>query len=327
MSIFEPALSAVFVDTANPSATRVARFGAPAIADAAAVIARGGCVAVPTETVYGLAADATDAQAVAGIYAAKGRPSFNPLIVHVADAVAAQALARFDARAHALAEHFWPGPLTLVLPVAGVAGLAGLVTAGLDTVAIRVPAHRAMRALIAACGRPLAAPSANASGRISPTRAEHVLASLDGRIGLVIDDGATPGGIESTIVGLAGPARLLRPGPVTRAEIEAVLGETLAGAGDAVTAPGQLASHYAPQKPVRLGATAARPGEWLIGFGAVTGDDSLSASGDLTEAAARLFDALHRADASDATAIAVAPVPQVGLGAAINDRLARAATR
>jgi L-threonylcarbamoyladenylate synthase len=302
-------------------------YGEAAIAEAAAIIAAGGCVATPTETVYGLAADATNADAVAGIYAAKGRPSFNPLIVHVADRRAAEAIAMFDRDARALADAFWPGPLTLVLPLRPDAPIAGLVTAGLSTVAIRVPQHRAMQALLAATGKPLAAPSANASGSISPTRAAHVAASLAGRIPLIIDDGATSGGIESTIVAVGPQPRLLRPGPVSAAEIEREIGRWLGGEGDTIEAPGQLASHYAPCKPLRLNATEAQDGEWLIGFGAVTGDDTLSATGDLTQAAARLFDALHRADASDRPAIAVAPVPADGIGLAINDRLKRAATR
>ncbi|MDK2767356.1 MAG: threonylcarbamoyl-AMP synthase [Sphingomonas sp.] len=306
---------------------RILPYGEAAIADAAAIIAAGGCVATPTETVYGLAADATNAEAVAGIYAAKGRPSFNPLIVHVADRRAAEAIAMFDRDARALADAFWPGPLTLVLPLRPDAPIAGLVTAGLSTVAIRVPQHRAMQALLAATGKPLAAPSANASGSISPTRAAHVAASLAGRIPLIIDDGATSGGIESTIVAVGPQPRLLRPGPVSAAEIEREIGRWLGGEGDTIEAPGQLASHYAPCKPLRLNATEAQDGEWLIGFGAVTGDDTLSATGDLTQAAARLFDALHRADASDRPAIAVAPVPADGIGLAINDRLKRAATR
>lgn len=306
---------------------RILPYGEAAIAEAAAIIAAGGCVATPTETVYGLAADATNADAVAGIYAAKGRPSFNPLIVHVADRRAAEAIAMFDRDARALADAFWPGPLTLVLPLRPDAPIAGLVTAGLSTVAIRVPQHRAMQALLAACGKPLAAPSANASGSISPTRAAHVAASLADRIPLIIDDGATSGGIESSIVAVGPQPRLLRPGPISAAEIEREIGRWLAGAGEAIEAPGQLASHYAPRKPLRLNATDARDGEWLIGFGAVGGDDTLSATGDLTEAAARLFDALHRADASDRTAIAVAAVPGDGIGLAINDRLKRAATR
>lgn len=308
--------------------TRTLPYGPAALAEGAAVIARGGCVAVPTETVYGLAADAGDSQAVAGIYAAKGRPSFNPLIVHVADAAAARALVAFDARAEKLAARFWPGPLTLVLPLVEGAAVSRLVTAGLPTLAVRVPAHRAMQGLIAASGRPLAAPSANASGSISPTRAEHVAASLNGRIPLILDDGPTLAGLESTIVSLAdGPARLLRPGPVTRGEIEAVLGEPLIAPGAGIVAPGMLASHYAPAKPLRLNATDRQGGEWLIGYGAIEGDDTLSASGDPVEAAARLFDCLHRADASTAKSIACAPVPAEGLGEAINDRLARAAVR
>ncbi|WP_052134869.1 L-threonylcarbamoyladenylate synthase [Sphingomonas sp. 37zxx] len=306
-----------------PFVTRTLPYGTAAIAEAAALIAAGACVAVPTETVYGLAADATDSVAVAGIYAAKGRPSFNPLIVHVTDVAAARALAVFDAEAERLAAAFWPGPLTMVLPVRADSGVASLVTAGLTTVAIRVPAHRAMRALLVACDRPLAAPSANASGGISPTRAAHVVASLGGRVALVIDDGATKAGLESTIVA-PGARSILRPGPVTAA----MLGAGYAAyVGDAITAPGQLSSHYAPSKPVRLGATQARAGEWLIGFGEVAGDDTLSATGDVVEAAARLFEALHRADASEAASMAVAPVPSEGIGVAINDRLGRAAVR
>lgn len=297
------------------------------MAEAARVIASGGCVAVPTETVYGLAADARNPQAVAGIYAAKGRPSFNPLIVHVEDLAAAEALAIFDDRARALAGRYWPGPLTLVLPHRSGSGIASLVTAGLDTIAVRVPAHRAMQALLAATDKPLAAPSANASGAISPTRAAHVLASLNGRIDAILDDGPSKAGIESTIIGLAGPARLLRPGPIPNRAIEAVLGSGLENAGDAITAPGQLASHYAPRKPLRLNANRGEPGEWMIGFGPIVGDDSLSDRGDLIEAAARLFDALHRADASGAASIAIAPIPDDDIGAAINDRLARAALR
>lgn len=308
--------------------TRTLPFDEIAIAQAANVIATGGCVAVPTETVYGLAADATDADAVAGIYAAKGRPSFNPLIVHVADRAAAERIAQFDRDARALADRFWPGPLTLVLPVRPDAGIAGLVTAGLDTVALRVPNHRAMQALLTATAKPLAAPSANASGSISPTRATHVAASLGGRIPMIIDDGATSGGIESTIVALGQSPRLLRPGPITTAAIEREIGRWL-GQGDdgTIEAPGQLASHYAPRKPLRLCADKRRPGEWLIGFGAIVGDDSLSPTGDLTEAAARLFDALHRADAAAAERIAIAAVPDQGIGIAINDRLRRAAHR
>jgi L-threonylcarbamoyladenylate synthase len=310
-----PRYSAAQVSPTNP---RILPYGTAAIAKAAAVIRAGGCVAVPTETVYGLAADATDSRAVAGIYAAKGRPSFNPLIVHVPDLEAAEIIAVFDDAARMLAERFWPGPLTLVLPVRADAGIASLVTAGLDTIAIRVPDHRAMQALLAATGKPLAAPSANASGSISPTRAAHVAASLAGRIPLVIDDGATPAGVESTIV--MGRA-ILRPGPLDAA----TLGLDYAASDGRIKAPGQLASHYAPGKPLRLEATDRRDGEWLIGFGEVAGDDTLSASGDLVEAAAKLFDTLHRADASAVPAIAVSPVPETGIGVAINDRLRRAA--
>lgn len=311
--------------------TLVQPFGPAAIADAARLILAGQPVAVPTETVYGLAADATNAAAVAAIYAAKGRPSFNPLIVHVADSAAAGAIGVFGAQARALAAAYWPGPMTLVVPLHSDAGIAALAMAGLQTVAIRVPAHRAIQALLAATGKPLAAPSANASGMISPTRASHVRASLGGRIAMIIDDGATTAGIESTIV-MPGVAegdmpRILRPGPVSLSEIEALLGVPLGDADSDIVAPGQLASHYAPAKPLRLNATRANPGEWLIGFGDVGGDDTLSASGDLIDAAARLFDCLHRADASGHAGIAVAPVPMEGIGVAINDRLARAAHR
>ena len=301
---------------------RILPYGMAALAEAAARITAGECVAVPTETVYGLAADAGNADAVAGIYAAKGRPSFNPLIVHVAGLAAAERLAVFDDDARMLATLFWPGPLTLVLPLRDGAPIASLVTAGLTTVAIRVPRHRAMQGLLAAAGRPLAAPSANASNGISPTRAAHVAASLGTRVPLILDDGATEAGLESTI--LAGRT-VLRPGPITAADLP--FATTPYIKESAITAPGQLATHYAPRKPLRLEAAAARPGEWLIGFGAISGDDTLSAAGDLREAAARLFDALHRADASDRTGIAVAPVPHEGLGEAINDRLGRAAHR
>lgn len=307
--------------------TRRLPFSDAAIAEAAALIAAGEPVAMPTETVYGLAADATNATAVARIYAAKGRPSFNPLIVHVADQAAAEALATLDPAGQALAAAFWPGPLTLVAPLRDCAPIAGLVTAGLPTVALRVPAHPAMQALIDATGRPLAAPSANASGRVSPTRAEHVLASLRGRIPLIVDGGATESGLESTIVAVGNSGlRLLRPGPITAEMLREVTGlAVVAGGTGAIEAPGQLASHYAPAQPLRLNATEARDGEWLIGFGLVAGDRSLSPAGDMVEAAAALFDALHEAEASGAAGIAVAPIPTQGLGLAINDRLARAA--
>ncbi|PCG09268.1 threonylcarbamoyl-AMP synthase [Sphingomonas ginsenosidimutans] len=294
-----------------------------AIHEAAALIRGGGIVAIPTETVYGLAADARDSAAVARIYAAKGRPSFNPLIVHVPDAAAAERIAVFDDDARALAAAFWPGPLTLVLPIRAGAGIASLATAGLDTVAVRVPAHRAMQALLAASAAPLAAPSANASNAISPTRAAHVAASLGASVPLIVDDGSTTAGVESTIV--AGRT-ILRPGPVTAEMLREIL-PVAPGTSAHISAPGQLATHYAPRKPLRLDAVAADDDEWLIGFGSVAGDDMLSATGDMVEAAARLFDALHRADASDRSRIAVAPVPEQDIGAAINDRLRRAAAR
>ncbi|HEX8641780.1 MAG TPA: L-threonylcarbamoyladenylate synthase [Allosphingosinicella sp.] len=298
--------------------TKVLPWDAAAIAEAARLIGEGQPVAVPTETVYGLAADATDGAAVARIYEAKGRPRFNPLIVHVRDVEQARALARFNDRAADLAERYWPGPLTLVLPLREDSGIASLVTAGLPTIALRAPSHPAMRDLLGAAGVPLAAPSANASGRISPTRAEHVVASLNGRIGLVVDGGPTGHGLESTIVAVEeGGLRLLRPGPID-------LG-LAPEQGRGIEAPGQLASHYAPSKPLRLSAVEARPQEWLIGFGPVEGDRNLSAEGSLSEAAAALFDALHDGDAHPAPAIAVAPIPDHGLGAAINDRLRRAA--
>lgn len=295
---------------------------------AARVIARGGTVAVPTETVYGLAARADDDAAVAGIYRAKGRPDFNPLIVHVPDVTAAETLALFDDRARALARAFWPGALTMVLPLREGAGLAPAVSAGLPTVALRCPAHPVMQALLKTCGLPLAAPSANRSGGVSPTSASHVVASLGERVDLVLDGGETRQGIESTIVGLRadGSWTVLRPGPITEAEIAGVLGGKSAAMTSAkIEAPGQLASHYAPGKPVRLNATEAREGEFLIGFGAVAGDATLSASGDMAEAAARLYASLHQASAAPQPLIAVAPIPDHGIGVAINDRLRRAA--
>ena len=299
--------------------TRILPFGSEAIAEAARLILAGQSVAVPTETVYGLAADATNAEAVARIYEAKGRPSFNPLIVHVPNLEAARRIGEFNEAALALAKEHWPGPLTLVVPVRTDAGIASLVTAGLETIALRVPAHPAMQALLGEAGRPLAAPSANASGSISPTRAEHVLKSLHGRITLIIDSGATERGLESTIIAAAdGQLRLLRRGLIE-------VPNAIEISSDRIEAPGQLASHYAPSKPLRLNAISADVDEYLIGFDAVVADASLSESGDLAEAASRLFDLLHVADASDKPRIAVAPVPDRGLGAAINDRLRRAA--
>ena len=298
--------------------TRVLPYNDDAIAEASRLILAGEPVAMPTETVYGLAADATNAEAVARIYQAKGRPSFNPLIVHVPDVAAAERIGVFSDGARSLTTAYWPGPLTLVVPLRPDADIAAIVTAGLSTIAIRVPHHDAMQALLRKVGRPLAAPSANASGRISPTRAEHVLKSLGGRIELVVDAGPTQRGIESTIVAATGDGlRLLRRGPV---EIDAP-----AASGDKIEAPGQLESHYAPSKRIRLDANAAEPNEFLIGFGPVMGDANLSVSGDLIEAAARLFDLLHEADAAAKPSIAVAAIPDEGLGAAINDRLRRAA--
>lgn len=307
--------------------TIVSAFDSAAIADAAALIGKGQPVAVPTETVYGLAADARNAEAVARIYAAKGRPDFNPLIVHVPDLAAAEMLGVFGAVERALAAQFWPGPLTLVVSRADDCPVASIATAGLGTIALRVPGHRAMQALLAETGAPLAAPSANASGRVSPTKAEHVLASLDGRIALVIDDGPTAAGVESTIARVKdGAVEILRPGPVTAEMLAEASGLAATGIeGSEVVAPGMLASHYAPGKPVRLGASDFADDEFGIGFGAVAGDYELSAAGDLTEAAARLFDALHAGAASAKARIAVATIPAEGLGAAINDRLARAA--
>jgi L-threonylcarbamoyladenylate synthase len=306
---------------APPHSTRVLPFDEESIAEAVRLILAGDCVAMPTETVYGLAADATNSAAVAHIYAAKGRPTFNPLIVHVRDIAAAKAIGAFNADARALAEAHWPGPLTLVVPLLADAPIASIVTAGLETIAIRVPAHPAMQALLAAVGKPLAAPSANASGRISPTRAAHVLASLGGKIRLIIDAGPTQRGIESTIIAATGESlRLLRRGPIDVAEaVEMHSGE--------IESPGQLASHYAPAKPLRLDVVDARDDEFLIGFGDVEGDVSLSEGGDPVEAAAQLFDLLHQADASSSASIAIAPIPGNGIAAAIRDRLARAASQ
>lgn len=306
---------------------RVAKAESAAIAEAVERLRAGAVVAIPTETVYGLAADASNADAVAQIYRTKGRPDFNPLIVHVPDHAAAERLAQFDDRASMLAVRFWPGPLTLVLPLQPDAGVAKAVTAGLPTIALRCPAHPVMQAVLKQSGLALAAPSANRSGGISPTRAEHVARSFGEAMPLVLDAGPCAAGLESTIVAIRENGwQLLRPGPVTAAEIEALLDEPPLPVSDAkIEAPGQLASHYAPSKPVRLNAREVLEGEWHIGFGVVAGDDNLSPDGDLAEAAARLFDALHKGDASKATSIAVAPIPDEGIGVAINDRLKRAA--
>ncbi len=290
------------------------------IARAVHILRDGGLVAVPTETVYGLAARADSDTAVARIYEAKGRPSFNPLIVHVASLEQAREFAEFPPAAQRLAREYWPGPLTLVLPRHRGARLAPAVTAGLETLALRMPAHPVMRALLDRTGFPLAAPSANRSGFISPTSPAHVLASLDGRIDAVLDGGECERGLESTIAAVRadGSVDVLRPGPIA-------LGPSAEGPGR-IEAPGQLASHYAPGKPVRLMASEVAPDEFWIGFGEHPGECTLSASGDLTEAAARLYACLHEGARSDKPRIAVAPIPDEGIGIAINDRLRRAAT-
>ena len=300
---------------------------AAGLARAAHLLREGRLVAVPTETVYGLAARADSADAVAAIYRAKGRPEFNPLIVHVADGQMAKGLAVFDEYATDMARRFWPGPLTLVLPLREDAPIAPAVSAGLPTIALRMPLHPAMQSLLQATGLPLAAPSANPSGAVSPTSADHVLQSLDGKIAAILDGGDCERGLESTIVALrdGGSWQLLRPGPIEEAQISAILGRRHDVTSEKIEAPGQLAQHYSPGKPIRLDVSEARDGEFLIGFGEVAGDCSLSESGDLMEAAARLYACLHLAGAAPHCAIAVAPVPDEGIGAAIRDRLARAA--
>jgi L-threonylcarbamoyladenylate synthase len=305
------------------------------IAAAAELLRAGKLVALPTETVYGLAADASDDRAVASIYAAKERPSFNPLISHLPDVDAARRQGLFDAPALALAKAFWPGPLTLVVPASSSCTVCSLARAGLDSVALRVPSHPVARGVLQAAGRPIAAPSANRSGRVSPTQAEHVFADLDGRIDAVLDAGPTAVGVESSIVAcLGGAPRLLRPGGVPRAALEAAIGQALViveEGGTAPLAPGLLASHYAPQAAVRLDAEAPRPGEAWLGFGPEPDGAlpalafNLSPSGDLTEAAANLFAAMRHLDDQRPATIAIAPIPMRGLGEAINDRLRRAA--
>jgi L-threonylcarbamoyladenylate synthase len=314
--------------------------GRDAAQAAARVLARGGLVAFPTETVYGLGADATDARAVARLYAAKGRPAFNPLIAHVNDLDTARRIARFDARSLRLAEAFWPGPLTLVLPKAAGCPVCDLATAGLATIAVRVPAHPVAQDILRAFGRPVVAPSANLSGHVSPTTAAHVRSDLTGRIDLIVDGGPVTVGVESTIVGGFDKPLLLRPGGLPRAAIEQVLGirlvrpaeQTETAATAHPLAPGMLASHYAPHTPVRLDARDLKAGEALLAFGPhpLAGADAtrtlnLSDSGDLVEAAANLFGHLRHLDTTGARAIAVMAVPDDGLGEAINDRLRRAA--
>ena len=294
---------------------------------AAAMLAAGQLVAFATETVYGLGGDARNGEAVARIYEAKGRPSFNPLIAHVASVALAQELVIWSAQAQRLADRFWPGPLTIALPLKPGHGVSSLVTAGLDTLAVRVPGNSTARRLLQSFGAPVAAPSANPSGRISPTTAAHVMDGLKGRMAAVVDDGPCSVGLESTIVGLAGDTpRLLRPGGISSEELEEVLGVPLhsVGQGDPVNAPGQLLSHYAPDASVRLNATEKQGEEVLLGFGPVSCALNLSESGDLHEAAANLFDYLRKLDTAHRP-IAVSPVPETGIGAAINDRLRRAA--
>jgi L-threonylcarbamoyladenylate synthase len=320
--------------------TQILPAGEAAVAAAARCLASGGLVAFPTETVYGLGADATDPAAIARLYQAKGRPSFNPLIAHVSDLSAGMRFGGFDATAVALANAFWPGPLTLVLPKTRDCAVADLATAGLDTVAIRVPAHPLARAILHAFGGPVVAPSANLSGHVSPTTAAHVRGDLAGRIDLIIDGGAVTVGVESTIVGCFDAPMLLRPGGLPRGEIERVLGRTLVQPPEDANsdnsqplAPGMLASHYAPRTKVRLNADSIEAGETLLAFGsdAVRGAIAstivmnLSPRGDLAEAAANLFGYLRELDTKGARAIAVMPVPDHGLGEAINDRLRRAA--
>lgn len=292
---------------------------------AAGLLSEGALVAFPTETVYGLGADARNGRSVAAIFEAKGRPSFNPLIVHVPNTQSARTLGQWSDTAEALAEAFWPGPLSLVLPLATGHGLSPLVTAGLSSVALRVPAHPTAHALLSEFGGPVAAPSANPSGRISPTTADHVRAGLGTRVAAILDDGPCTVGLESTIVGLTDVPTLLRSGGIAREDIEEVLGHALEDpATDEISAPGQMLSHYAPRAAVRLNVTHPVPGEVYLGFGAMNCDLNLSPSGDLREAAAQLFDHLHQLD-TKGLPIAVAPVPHDGLGAAINDRLKRAA--
>ena len=318
--------------------TKIIAANAGAANAAARCLGEGGLVGFPTETVYGLGADATDAHAVARLYEAKGRPSFNPLIAHVENLAAAKAIALFDERGLRLAEAFWPGPLTLVLPKANNCPVCDLATAGLDTIAVRVPAHPVTQQILRAFKKPVVAPSANLSGHISPTTAAHVLSDLNGRIDLIVDGGPVSVGVESTIVGCFDQPILLRPGGVPRAEIEHVLGEALmrlpedGAEQSSPLAPGMLASHYAPRTPVRLNARTVEQGEVLLAFGPnalvagnTAGVMNLSQQGDLVEAAANLFSYLRALDTKGARGIAVMPIPETGLGEAINDRLRRAA--
>jgi L-threonylcarbamoyladenylate synthase len=301
-----------------------------AIAQAARLLRAGRLVAFPTETVYGLGGDASNDTAVAGIFAAKGRPRFNPLIVHVPGLVAAEAIAVFNERARHAAQHFWPGALTLVLRRRDDSGVSLLASAGLDTIAVRVPAHPVAQALLRETSRPVAAPSANRSGHVSPTEATHVAAELGDQVALILDGGRCAVGLESTVLDLTGPMpTLLRPGGVTLEALTDILGPVVAGMGDpdAPRAPGQLASHYAPNLPLRMDVVSTRSGEALLAFGPLADPKvlNLSTSGDLTEAAANLFAMLRRLDRPEFSGIAVTPIPEIGLGRAINDRLRRAA--
>jgi L-threonylcarbamoyladenylate synthase len=297
------------------------------VTEASRALAAGRLVILPTETVYGLAADAGNAKAVAALFEAKGRPRFNPLIAHVASLAAARRIAELDPRALTLAAAFWPGPLTLVAPARTGGGVCDLARAGLDTVAVRVPAHPLARAVLEAFGAPVAAPSANRSGRPSPTTLADAVAETGAAAAVALDGGPCAVGLESTVVALLdGPPRLLRPGAVTREEIEALIGPLAEAEADARRSPGRLTRHYAPSAPLRLDSDGARPGEAFIGFGAAgEGALNLSPAGDLAQAAARLFSCLRAADALAPLAIAVAPIPDHGLGEAINDRLRRAA--
>jgi len=325
-----PAIATV-IALASPTTTERAK----------SALSAGRLVAFPTETVYGLGADATNDRAVAMLYAAKERPTFNPLIAHVADLAAAGCLMQFDAEALKLAEAFWPGPLTLVLPKLRGCPVGQLATAGLDTIAVRVPNHPVARDILAAFGKPVVAPSANRSGRVSPTSAKHVQADLAGRIDLIVDGGASPLGLESTILACLGRTVLLRPGAIPRATVERFLGHDVgvaavaadADSGERPVAPGMLVSHYAPRAALRMDATTVAPGEALLAFGATLPQNAgnagmilnLSARGDLVEAAANLFNYLRELDGAGVNSIAAMPVPDEGLGEAINDRLRHAA--
>ncbi len=311
---------------------RIRKPNAAAYTEAARALRRGGLVAFPTETVYGLGADATSDRAVAAIFDAKGRPRFNPLIVHFADTGEAAAEVLFDDRARAVAARFWPGPLSLVLPRAAACRVSLLCSAGLETLAVRVPDHPVGHGLLAATGRPLAAPSANPSGALSPTTADHVAAAFAGAVPLILDGGPCPVGLESTVLDLSGADPvMLRPGGVAAAELEALVGPIVqADADSEIKSPGMLSSHYAPTRPLRLDAAEVGPEEALLAFGptplaGAAATVNLSEAGDATEAAARLFAALHELDRPEFAAIAVMPIPDAGLGAAINDRLRRAA--